>query len=427
MPRNLVHRLWQSFLQLNLYAKPSSDAQTTPKERYATRLYISSLAIVIFIIIIASVSIARTVYKTEYSPSHTRFSQLASEYPDTIYCPCSTIGIVYDTFVTTYAHFHQVCSSQFVQQTWIDMIFAEQNSLSLSTDDFRTTLSFFWQVIAAFCNVSNRTWTAIETDFSTSYTFSPVAVAEQVVRTQTQATLNNTIYSAQTKLSRNLLAIRRIMSGNQIVSALATNYYLRYPPGNLSSSSPPQMSPRIYDNCSCFHSQGCPHPAIFNDTHGNSNTIPGMIADCLIMDGTLASTLECYYNQSCLSLLHQSLPIGIQPLSNTLNKYFMINSTVEMLLNEIMIDEITNDIRFDLFYSQCNPTYCSYSYAHRFDALFIITTIIGIFGGLSFALRLIAPFITAIILRWKNRGISTNNGSDGAVVRQRKRKLDFSF
>ncbi len=64
----------------------------------------------------------------------------------------------------------------------------------------------------------------------------------------------------------------------------------------------------------------------------------------------------------------------------------MENSTVEMILNQIMIDEITSDIQFDLFYSQCNPAYCSYSYTHRFDALFIITTIIGIFGGLSFVL-----------------------------------------
>lgn len=122
-----------------------------------------------------------------------------------------------------------------------------------------------------------------------------------MIRAQVQETLRNTIYSTRTTLIRNLLAIRRIMSGNQIVSALTTNYYLRYPPNNFT---PPKMSPRIYENCSCLHSQGCSHPATVNDTYDNSIIIPGMIADCLIIDGTLASTLECYYNQSCFSFLH---------------------------------------------------------------------------------------------------------------------------
>jgi hypothetical protein len=425
MARNLINSLWQSFLQLNLYKQSSSDMQTVPKEHLATRIYICSLAIVVLIITIIFASIVRTVNKIEYSPSLTRFFRLASKYPDTIHCPCSKISIAYDAFVTTHVRFHQVCSSQFIEQAWIDMVYAEQTNASLSSNDFRTTLSFFWQVIAGLCSISNTTWTDIMGDFSASHTFNPEAVAVEVLQTQAQATLNNTIYLARTTLSRNLLAIRRIMSGNQLVSALETNFYLRYPPGNLSSSSSLKMSPRIYNNCSCLHSEGCPHPATFNDTDGNFITIPGMIADCLIMDGTLASTLECYYDQTCISLLHQSLPIIVQPLFDASNKYFTTNSTVEMLLDEIMIDEITNDIRFDLFYSQCNPAYCSYSYTHRFDALFIVTTIIGIFGGLSFVLRLIAPFIAAMTLRWRNRGISTNNLSDEKRSQQRKCKLHF--
>ena len=80
-----------------------------------------------------------------------------------------------------------------------------------------------------------------------------------------------------------------------------------------------------------------------------------------------------------------------------------------MLLNELMIDHMTSEIRFDVFYSQCNPVYCSYSYAHRFDVLFVITTIIGIFGTLSMVLRLITPFLAEGILRWKHRKLTYNN------------------
>lgn len=432
MVRNLISRLRESFLQLNFYKKSSSDAETARKEYLATRIYVCGLVVVIFIVTITSAFVIRTVNKTEYSPSSTRFSKLAEKYPDTIHCPCSKIGIPYATFVSTQVHFHQVCSSEFVKKEWIYMTYAEHSwietrfgqirSYFLVTDDFKPTLTFFWQVIAGLCNVSYSTWSDIEAAFSATYTFNPVAVAERVVRSEAQSALENSINSARTTLNRNLVGIQRAMSGNQLVSALSTNFYLRYPPNDTSSSTSPKMSPRIYDNCSCLHSAGCPHSAKVNDSQGNLITIPGMIADCFMMDGTLASTLECYYNQSCISLLHSVLPMNIKPLSSMLNKHFAENATVETLLSEIMIDEMTNDIQFDLYYSECNPNYCSYSYAHRFDILFIVTTIIGIFGGLSFLLRQIAPLIASIILQRKNRSVPTNDVSDQILSRQRKCK-----
>jgi hypothetical protein len=429
MARNLVNRLWQSFLQLNLYKKSSSDTQTIEKELFSTRVYISSLAIVILIIAIASTFAVQTINKIEYSPSHTKFSQLISKYPNTLHCPCSNIGIAYDTFVNTHVNFHQICSSAFIQQTWIDMVFANYNTSSLSSDDFRLTLSFFWQLIAGFCVMSNRTWVDTVTSFNASHIFSPVAIAEDVVRTQVKTTLNNQINSAQRIFAHNLLSIRRQISGNQIASALTTNFYLRYPPEKIDRRGfpGPKMSPRTFNNCSCLNIEGCPHPATFNDNLNYLITIPGMTADCLIIDGTLVSTFECYYDRACLSILHQSFPIVIEPLSNTSNKHFMVNSTVEMILNELMIDEMTNEIRFDLFYSQCNPTYCSYSYTHRFDILFIVTTIMGIFGGVSFVLKLIAPFIVTMILRWKHRNVPNNNTSRATQTGQNKCKREFIF
>ena len=426
MLRDLINRLWQSFLQLNLYKTSSSDANTVPKERAATRIYIYLLVATVLIVAIIAASLLRTVNKTEYSPQQTRFSYLANKYPVTIFCPCSTIGISYGSFVTIQARFHQVCSSPFVHQSWFDLVFAQQNNASFSYDDFRITASFFWQVIAGLCGISNRSWMSVVADFSASRTFNPVAVAEQKVRSEVQAALDNTIYSARTTLTRNLLAIRRVMSGNQVVSALATNFYVRYPPDNSSSTNSLRMSPRTYNNCSCLHTQGCPHPATINNTNGHQITIPGIIADCCVIDAALASTLECYYNQSCLSLLHSSLSIMIQPLSNTLNKYFAINSTVETLLNRIMVDEITNDVRFDQYYSQCRPAYCSYSYVHRFDALFIVTTVIGVFGGLSFVLRMLAPLLVAMKLKWKNRHMPKNAVPHIQAPQQRKSKLYLS-
>lgn len=433
MPYNILHRLWQYLLQLNLYQKSASDANTAPKEKIATRLYLFSLAVAIIIITIIAASLARTVYKIEYSPRQARFSYLANKYPDTISCPCSTIGISYDAFVTAHARFHQVCSSQFVQQAWIDAVFAQQNDTSFSSDDFRISLSFFWQIIAGFCKISNTTWSDIVAGFNASSAFNPVAITEQAIRSQVRVALENAIYSARTTLIRNLLAIQRAMSGNQIASALATNFYLAYPAINPILPNALKLSPRLYHNCSCLHIQGCPHPATINNTYGQLMTIPGMITDCFVMDATLASTLECYYHESCLSLLHPSLSIHVQLLSDELNSNFAADSTIEMLLNRIMIDDVISDVRFDVFYSQCNPSYCSYTYAHRLNVLFIATTIIGVFGGISFVLRAIAPLLATLILRWKNRHMRQNDESHSTALQRKRCKLlsksylDLSF
>ena len=424
MAFHIHRRLWRSFLQLNLYKTSSSDINTAPKELLATRLYVCSLALVVLIIAIVATFLLRTVNNTEYSPSITRFSYLVNKYPATLYCPCSTIGIAYDRFVTTHARFHQVCSSYFVQQTWIDLVFTPRDNTSLDADDFRTSLSFFWQVIAGLCNISNTTWYDVVATFNATLTFNPVAVTEQTVRMAAETSLNNAISLAQTRLSRKLLGIQRMMSGNQIVSALATNFHLRYPPDNAAS---PRMSPRVYGNCSCLRSQGCPHSATTFDTDGHLVTIPGMVADCFVMDGTLASTLECYYNQSCLSLLHPSFPVLIQPLVMNSNKHFTIKSTVEMLLKQIMIDEVISNVRFDLYYSECNPTYCFYSYTHRFDVLFIVTTIIGIYGSVSLVLQIVAPLVAAVILRWKKKHKATNNQLHVATPQRRKCEFYLAF
>ncbi|CAF0899801.1 unnamed protein product [Adineta ricciae] len=89
-----------------------------------------------------------------------------------------------------------------------------------------------------------------------------------------------------------------------------------------------------------------------------------------------------------------------------------------MLFNEIIIDEIRSTIRFDLFYSQCYPTYCAYSYLHRFHIIFIITTLFGILGDLSFILKFLVRFIVAMILRWKHK--NTSNNTTSTNIRQNR-------
>ncbi|UJR12075.1 hypothetical protein I4U23_016253 [Adineta vaga] len=323
-----------------------------------------------------------------------------------------------NTFVTTQVQFHEVCSSQFIKQSWFDMIFTNENISIKSTDDFRVTLSFFWQIIAGLCNASRKSWNDALANFNVLLFASPSTFNEETLRIQVQTILKNQIELSQTTMTRNLLAIRRMISGNQIVSGLQTNFYFfSHPSGSV------QIAPRVFDNCSCLNIEGCPRSASFINNDGHSISIPGMIIDCLMIDATLSSTLECYYNQTCFSLLHSSLPINIQPLSNTSLKHFSLNSTIQILLYELMVEEMIINTHFDLYYSQCNPKYCSYSYTRRFHVVFVVTTIIGIFGGLSFGINFFAPLIAIIILRRKNRVLPNTIVSQIETLRQSRIRI----
>ena len=426
MIKEWVDRLWQYFLQVNLYKKASSTEETVAHERILTRIYLVLLCCLLLAIGITSASIVHTVRRTETTPSAARFQYLDQRYHDTLQCPCSKGGIAYKTFLFTDAKFHQVCSSEYVTQSWVDTVFAEDHSFLSTGDNFRETLSFFWQTIASLCQASNQTWTAAIADFSDSYIISPKAVAEEQIRDQSGSALRHHIASTEAVLSSTLGALQRSIAGNQFVSALASNFYLDRPTTEFGDWPTPRMSPRIFNDCSCMRMAGCPRPAMVNDSRGELVRVPGMITDCLVVDATLASTLECYYDRACMSLLHGSDSENVGLLSSNGKTTFSRNTTVQALLDKIFIDELDIKISFELFYGQCQPAHCSYSYSHRFDKMFVVTTLIGVFGGLSFLLRYTVKFTAMAILRCRKKGKAVEQTpADTPIVSKRRKRLDI--
>ncbi|CAF3689172.1 unnamed protein product [Adineta steineri] len=420
MIRNLLKRIWKKFLELNLFKKHSSNEHTLEKELLSTRIYLISLIVCLSIITITVALIVRPVDKIEYKPSHEKFSQLLRKYPNTLRCPCSKSSTSYDKFVTTEVYFHQVCSSEFIQQTWIEKLFTSKNISSESIDDARITLSFFWQTVAGLCIASKKSWSDVLANFGGTSLITPTATAEQVIRIQAENALQNQMNLSKTTSTRNLLTFQRLARADQVVSALQTNFYLRYLPVQLNPWNSLNMTARTFGNCTCLNIEGCPRSATFIDNYDHLVNVPGMVVDCLIVDGTLASTLECYYNQSCISILHGQLSTNIQPLSNTSNRNFSMYSTVQSIFNKSMIDETITEVRFDKYFSECNCPFCSYSYTRRFDIYFIFTAVSGSIGILSFIIRHIASFVATKILRRKNRILSKENVSAMTSMEQNR-------
>jgi hypothetical protein len=52
-----------------------------------------------------------------------------------------------------------------------------------------------------------------------------------------------------------------------------------------------------------------------------------------------------------------------------------------------------------LYYSECAPSVCVYTYSQRLDILYVVTTIFSLFGGLTVIFRLLTP-IGLQLIKW---------------------------
>ena len=142
--------------------------------------------------------------------------------------------------------------------------------------------------------------------------------------------------------------------------------------------------------------------AVIYRLNTNSTPVKGMWTACYPLEGVLSSTLECYFDPACIELL-VSNATAFTPLNATETSQFPPNTTVQDLINELMLEQWSFDVSPENYYTQCAPSKCTYSYAHRNDVLAITTTIIGLAGGLNTALRLIVPWLVQVILKLKRK------------------------
>ncbi|CAF4840783.1 unnamed protein product, partial [Rotaria sp. Silwood2] len=134
--------------------------------------------------------------------------------------------------------------------------------------------------------------------------------------------------------------------------------------------------------------------------------IPGLVLGCLPIESLLRSTLECFYNQTCVNTLitylhNTSINKTIfNALDSTIYSGFFPNMTINELVNNLFVESESwkANISYTSFYSQCQPTFCTYTIIKRNSALFICTNILGLYGGLMKTFRHVIPAMMAIYI-----------------------------
>lgn len=129
-------------LDYNVYL-PEDDVDieaklSTPEQLYSTRLYILLMISFILIVGLLLIFVPQTLVVTVDNPSLVAYKQLYNQYSSTLDCPCSTINILYESFVSVEYALHPLC--HLIDDEWI-MSFYFPNSSYFGPTDYRTLAS----------------------------------------------------------------------------------------------------------------------------------------------------------------------------------------------------------------------------------------------------------------------------------------------
>ncbi|CAF4058123.1 unnamed protein product [Adineta steineri] len=283
--------------------------------------------------------------------------------------------------------------------------------------DFRLMAMSQFQVLGLLCQTAAWTISSALNQFLAQQMVTNQAVSREVFEAQVEALIEQ----MQTTTIANVQYIDQLVSlvtlNSAIMSALNTYRYLiqnplvstyyiehgQYPIGNYVSSNT-SNSNNTY--CDCAVMSNCTFQAgYYNNSirpgQGQSTKyvpspppmfiVPGMLVGCLPHDSMLHSTLECFYNRSCLDLI--GISQAIIPLNATVPSRFQVNTTVNTIFEQLFLETWQNSSKFTSYYNACDPEVCSYTYTQRGNFLYAMTMLLSLAGGLTTILGILIPLL----------------------------------
>ena len=388
----LYHKLKCMLHDFNLFPSipPSTDPHELRTQRISTRLFIILLitCVIILLFYLSLINTTKTVHVD--TPTLQQYSQIYSSYSQSLTCPCQKISINYEEFISIHYTLHQICSSVFLTDDWFTYLYSPDYT-GRFTDDFRFLGPLAFQGISSFCQLVNNTMlNGLKQFYSTQYV-SSVVLPMKLFQLQVESVVEQFRLSTTNNFLLSLTLNRNTTQTNAIWSGLNTNHKL-YLDGWGTQLISYTMT---YEGRSCGQSS---EPTTAAGIYFFPNitvlfTVPGFRRGCFIVEALLQSDLRCFYNASCINELEKYLlpqyAINVTALDDSLSSNYLPNSTIQQLLDHLMIEEWNVTHMYDRYYNACQPTECTYNVEARNAVIYVVTTLIGIIGGLTTVLQFI--------------------------------------
>ena len=402
-PRHLNHfcaKNWKYLTHLNLFATepPTNDQYQLENQRISTRVFILIFFLTSYLLVVYTATATSIHTFTVDKPFLFQYNQLHEQYSEALTCPCSQIANRYGSFVTINYSRHPLCTSIFVTDRWINYLGLYRGVLW--RNDFRYVARQIFQALQSFCQLTaESTAISLKQFYLTSHVTDVVNDAK-LLEVQLNSTIQQFITSTTNQFLLSLRKIGNMTQANALLSGLLTN-------ANLVKGSGSYVITRwiFYGACSCGDAAGCVIDAIMypNGSRSSLWTLPGFHRICMVLEAVRHSDLRCFFNQTCLDEFHTRLeidqPLNLTHLDLSTLRRFNANTTVGVIMDELMIDEWQWNISHASYYDTCHPQQCIYRVVSTNGWIVIVTTVVGLVGGLMTALKLIVPRIVWLI-RW---------------------------
>ena len=401
--RQLCMKCENKLKNINIFASvpPPDNLRILHNQIISTWLFILLFIVSMTILISYTTFISVQKTFTVHQPTYDQYLTLYSKYPNNLQCPCKTVSVTYERFLQLNYTLHHICSSFLVSEEWIQYLSVSKFRNEVRQDDFRAISHFAFQALRSFCQLTDEIIQMSLSSFYVTPYVSAYLTASDLFRRQNEAQAEQFKSSTSKAFASSLLLIRQTTQANALFAGIQTNYDLFI--------WGPQRSPFFndieYSGRSCAETALCFAPAVIYNTNRNSIlfVVPGFYSGCYIIESLLVSSFQCFYDKQCFDnltyLTNSTLQINVTVLNASLSNKFSVNSTVGDMIDALMVEQWNLSIAFAKYYAECEPKECSYTIGSRNDAIYIVTTVFGLVGGLVTVLRMIVPRLIDYIRR----------------------------
>lgn len=281
--------------------------------------------------------------------------------------------------------------------------------------DIRALISAYVQGLRFLCEISQTFVNLTMEDVLDGFIYTPTVLRTWIIESQVQQQINHIVISAPSIASNSISLFSYAVGSQLFINALGTNAMVYISPEFNNSIFISTNTYQMEDGslCTCLPAVSCTAPAAIywenrTRSHGtlpmnmSKTLIKGMKTDCYPSDGLKASTLECFFDKSCLQVLFGNVS-SPQPLNASLPSSYSSTDTVDKLFGSLFMEKFTFAFSLEAYYGKCNPQVCIYSYSHENPPLTVMTTMIGIVSGLDTALRFLLPALISGFLKIKKK------------------------
>ena len=280
----------------------------------------------------------------------------------------------------------------------------------------RPLLSKQHQILGRLCADARTLVDVAILNFDQTALISSFALSRADFVARTSVIMRDYIYTVPLTFIRFTKLTTELLAANLFASTFNTDWLIEF--GNASNNYLVRNVPRWYNNhtCNCAVSDECQEPMRIGPPE---KVFPGLVIGCMPIHGLRMSTLECLYSSTCvndiLSYLEYytavdgSAPtdfiqpndtvIKVAPLDGSMPSRFPPSTPIGTLIDELFIEHWNNHSVYENYFQQCAPSVCQYEYKERRGVFFVITALLGIYGGLTIALRLIVWNVMGIYVK----------------------------